>query len=315
LPGAFIGIQSWGGRLERARIRPGERPRDRARREPHPDRPLAQLRVRGSPSEVSEHGLARCRRLWRGLQDHALLAAARLDRACGLLEPVFTGARDEGAALIEDDLPLRARGHRGVHQHRRLFGGERVESGHEVDVVLAMREAPCIFDGAGPKEVRIGERSGHRHRLAAHAPVQERQLGIDACQRAFLTRGAGDPQRHALGQDQVKDLILEVVARDRGGDWPFDGGAVGRAFNRLVRRSVNPDDVGRRNRPLAHVVFADQLRRGAVVVDDDRNIDCRLGGDLAHGGERDEREGGQGRARDRVRHVRLCANSVLGIPC
>ena len=123
--------------------------------------------------------------------------------------PLIAAARCILVRLIQHDASVRGRLLRLVDQRHRLIHRKRVDPGHQVDVMLSMRE--------GQRCAQLASRRGNTDcrfsrlretTLTGHPPVEQRQLGIDARERAVESGGAGDPQRHAFGEDEIQQAIV-----------------------------------------------------------------------------------------------------------
>jgi hypothetical protein len=126
-------------------------------------------------------------------------------------------------------------------------------------VVVAPREAPGHAGFPRAEEERIVDPPPDLHVLSGHAAVEKRQLRIDARHRPLEPDRAGDAQRHAFREYQVQDAILQPLARDGGGERPFDTVRVDGAIDAFVDASADVENVRGGQATLARVVVADQL--------------------------------------------------------
>src|SRR5262245_17925304 len=183
---------------------------------------------------------------------------------------------DEGIALIQDDASARGRRCRLIDERQRLFDRKGVNACDEIDVLLSMREQPRLVDAAAAEEVRVVYWPGNRGILARHSAIEQRQLRINAGDRALGSGGPSHAQRNTLGKHEIENSILQVLADERGCNWRFYRGQIRQSINGFIGRRFDPNDVVRRQRVLACVVIANPLRAVAVLVDDDRDVFGRL---------------------------------------
>ncbi len=120
-------------------------------------------------------------------------------------------------------------------------------------------------------------RPGDRRRRADELAIEQRQLGVDAGDRAFASFGSVDAQRDALGEDDVEDPVVQVVLEQPVGDRALRWTHVGRPLDRLGGDRLDPDDVVLGDRPALGVGLADLDGGRAGVVDDDEDVVRALG--------------------------------------
>ena len=128
----------------------------------------------------------------------------------------------------------------------------------------------------GTGEVGIGYEACDRNRLAGTAPVEQRQLRIDARVGTRSPTGTADSNRYILGQHDVQDSILCLPVRDAGPDGLFDLRVVNLAIDGLIERELQDAQILFGDVTPLRVLTPNGFAGGTGVVDDHQDVGTAL---------------------------------------
>ncbi len=189
------------------------------------------------------------------------------------LQPCLAGTICRRVTTLVEHNATAALGRRRlVDECDRFICGIGVETTDEINIEVTVREWSCFTEITISQKVRIRHGSFRLVQPSDHPAIQERQFRVNAGHRTGLPRGARDTERHALGQDEVEDAIVQPCATDGRGDGRFDRPSVSVSIDPFLDRRADVDHVRVGNGSRRCVRLSNPLRVRTVVVDDDGNV-------------------------------------------